>query len=275
VANPAASAARFRARGGLSVLTWPALESLGVDAVVTTRYGGVSRGPYRSLNLGLHVGDDPSSVLENRRRAARAVDAHLDDLIIARQVHGRSVALVTAADRGRGARRGEDAPAEADVLVTTAPGPGLVTLVADCVPLVLYAPGPRALACVHAGWRGTMEGVAGSALETLTALGSRPSEVHAAIGPAVAPERYEVGAEVARAARRAFTGDVSDIVWPGGGGRWQCDLVAANRRALTDAGVRPERVLVASATTGPGGPFFSDRASRPCGRFALLARLRA
>ncbi|HET6949982.1 MAG TPA: laccase domain-containing protein, partial [Acidimicrobiales bacterium] len=88
---PLAATATFRRRAGLDVLTWPILDGQGVDAIVTTRRGGVSGGRYASLNLGLHVGDDPAAVIENRRRAARALGGDLDDLVVARQVHGREV----------------------------------------------------------------------------------------------------------------------------------------------------------------------------------------
>jgi polyphenol oxidase len=273
---PLAPAATFRRRAGLDVLTWPSLEGRGLDACVTTRAGGVSTGPYGSLNLGLHVGDEPAAVVENRRRAAAAVGCALDDLVFARQVHGREVAVVTAADRGSGAR-GEAGAVKADALVTTSPEVGLTIMVADCVPLVLVDPGARVLAVVHAGWRGTVARVAEAAVRAMTDLGADPGAVVAGIGPAIPADRYQVGDEVADAATASFAADprgTDGILRPDGTGRWTFDLRAANHRVLTAAGVPAEAIEIAPVGTGGDSPFFSDRATRPCGRFAALARLR-
>jgi purine-nucleoside/S-methyl-5'-thioadenosine phosphorylase / adenosine deaminase len=264
--------ATYRRRAGLDVLAWPAFDGLAVEALVTTRDGGVSSGPYASLNLGLHVGDDRDRVIENRRRAADALGLDLDQCVFAHQTHGREVAVVGAADRGRGTTGPEGAPA-CDALVTTTPGVGLAIMVADCVPLVLFEPHARVLAAVHAGWKGTVARVAQAAVEAMAALGARPASVVAGLGPAVEATGYQVGDEVAEAARGAFGTDVGEVLAPDGPGHWRFDLWAANRRVLVDAGVPPAQIEVAPVGTGPGTPFFSDRAARPCGRFAALAAL--
>ncbi|OWY59259.1 hypothetical protein B7486_75540, partial [cyanobacterium TDX16] len=122
------------------VLRFPSFAGLPLDVLVTTRDGGVSEGPYESLNLGMHVGDDRERVVENRRRAAALLGAELDDLVVAGQEHTSHVEVVGAEDRGRGARRLDDVVPATDALVTSTVGPVLVTMVADCVPLVLYDP---------------------------------------------------------------------------------------------------------------------------------------
>jgi polyphenol oxidase len=265
--------AELRTAGGLRVLVWPALGALGVDAVVTTRYGGVSSGPYESLNLGLHVGDDDSAVVENRRRAAGAIGASLGDLVVGDQVHGAAAAVVTAGHAGRGSQRLDDALTGTDALVTDRPGLVLVTLVADCVPIILVDPAARVLATVHAGWRGTVAGVAGAALGVMASLGSRPDRVVAGIGPGVSPRTYVVGPEVASGVNGRFGTAAGQLLTPVGAHRWLFDLPAANRLALIEAGVRASAVHVAPFDTADDA-FYSDRARRPCGRFGLLARLR-
>jgi polyphenol oxidase len=255
-----------------AVRTWSVFDGLGVEAVVTSRAGGVSSGPYESLNLGLHVGDDPTRVLENRRRAASAIGLRLDDMVFCRQVHGREVAVVGDGDRGRGVRSADDAP-DADAVVTATTGLGIGVMVADCVPLVLYDPVAHVVAAVHAGWRGTVARVADAALEAMAALGADPGDVRAGIGPAITADRYQVGPDVVDAARDGFTGDLDGIVRPDGTGRWTFDLWAANRRILVEAGVPAAHIEITSVGTGPGTPYFSDRAVRPCGRFAALVRL--
>jgi polyphenol oxidase len=271
----AQASARVHRRGDLEVLTWPALDAHRIDAVVTTRDGGVSAGPYASLNLGLHTGDADAPVRENRRRAAAALGTGPGDVVWAAQPHGTGARIVTAADRGRGADRLADAVPGADVLVTADPGTVLAIMVADCVPIVLYDPVAHVLACVHAGWRGTVARVTDAALAAMASLGTRPADVLAGLGPAIAPERYQVGEEVAEATRRCFGGDPGQILRPDGPGHWLLDLPAANHRILAEAGVPAAGIHLAPQRTGGAGHFFSYREQHPCGRFALLGRLAA
>lgn len=230
-------------------LTFASLAGLPVDALVTTRADG-------------DLGAEPAAFGPNRARVLAALGWAPGDVVWARQVHGREVAVVD----------GPAAPEaiEADALVTATPGLGLAVKVADCAPLVLYDPGARLLGTVHAGWRGTTLRVAEAAVAALARLGADPGRLVAGVGPCIAANRYQVGAEVADAARDAGLGGA---LRPDGTGRWTFDLVAANRRVLADAGVAPARVEAAGGGTGPGTPFFSHRAEAPCGRVALLARL--
>ena len=267
----------FRTAGDLRLLTWPALDASGVDAVVTARSGGVSSGPYESLNLSLSVGDDPACVRENRRRLATAFGTDLGDFVFARQVHGAGVRVVAEADRGAGAYPLDDAVADTDALVTTSPGVVLAILTADCVPIVLHDPVAGVLACVHAGWRGTVAGVTAAALAAMQRLGARPSDVTAGIGPAIGADRYQVGPDVHEAVTGTFGPAAAGFIRPdpSAPGRWLLDLWAANRHALRQAEVPGSQIHVTGIPTGPDpGHFFSDRTARPCGRLALVARLR-
>ena len=293
----------LREAGPLTLLTWPALDASGAAAAVTARSGGVSSGPYASLNLSLSVGDDPRCVLANRRRLAASFGASPADFVFAGQVHQAAVRVVGEPDRGRGAFSLEDAIPGTDALVTTSPAVVLAILTADCVPIVLHDPVAGVLACVHAGWRGTAAGVAAAAVAAMQALGSRPSDVIAGIGPAIAAARYQVGPDVCQAVTRAFGSAASAVMRPDSvPGRWRLDLWAANRLALREAGVPDPQIHVTTLPTGPPAPitpadpvspptpadpsdpsspavpthpghFFSDRSARPCGRLALVARL--
>ncbi len=257
---------------GMDLLTWPVLQPHPLDVVMTTRTGGVSTGPYASLNLGLHVGDDPRAVVENRRRVAAALDLTLDDLVFCRQTHGRGVATVTRDDAGKGSRGEADALDGIDALVTVETGLGLVMMAADCTPMALYDPDANVVACVHSGWRGTVARVAEAALDVMGGLGADPRRVLAAIGPTIPGDRYQVGPEVAAAAAGAL-GDLDGVAVPDGSGRWLLDLVAANRRILAAAGVPEEHIYVSGVSTSDR-LCFSDRAERPCGRQAMIVVLR-
>ena len=277
-----APATVWREAGGLRLLTWPALAASGAEAVVTARSGGVSAGPYESLNLSLSVGDDPANVLENRRRLAAGLGASPADFVFAGQVHGPGVRIVGEADAGRGAFSLDDVIADTDALVTASPRVVLAILTADCVPIVLHDPVAGVLACVHAGWRGTAAGVTAAALAAMRSLGSRPEDVTVGLGPAIAGSRYQVGPDVHQAITQAF-GPAAHTFMPPDQvpDRWRLDLWAANRLALRQAGVPAPQIHVTDIPTGPPKPgpanpgsFFSDRSARPCGRLALIARLR-
>jgi polyphenol oxidase len=271
--------AASREAGAVRLLTWPALAASGVDAAVTARSGGVSSGPYDSLNLSFSVGDNPAHVLENRRRLATSFGVGRDDFVFAGQVHGAGVRVVGAADRGSGAFALDDVIGDTDALVTSSPNVVLAILTADCVPIVLHDPVARVLACVHAGWRGTVAGVAQAAVAAMQALGSRPGDVIAGIGPAIAAARYQVGPDVCQGITQAFGSAAATFIRPDSvPDRWRLDLWAANHLALRQAGVPAAQIQVTDIPTGPdaAGPgyFFSDRSARPCGRLALVARLR-
>lgn len=257
------------------LLRWDEAHDLGASIAVTTRHGGVSAAPYDTLNLGLHVGDRPDAVAANRARAAAAFGVALEEMVFARQVHGVGVGVVGLDDRGRGIESEDDALPDTDILVTTRPGVVLVIMVADCVPVALLDPAAGVLAAVHAGWRGTAAGAVAAALRAMADCGARPERVHAFLGPAVAPGCYQVTDDVARAVIDASSQGARDpaVAQPDGPRHWRLDLVAANRSQLRSAGVA-EADIAESGLTTADDRLFSDRAQRPCGRFALLACLR-
>jgi hypothetical protein len=263
---------RVAEHSGIGALTWDLFDGSGVDAMVTTRLGGVSADPYGSLNLALHVGDEESAVIENRRRALRALGAGLEDLVVADQVHGSAVSVVGTQNGGRGALSGADAVAETDALVTNEPGVVLAILVADCAPVLLFDPHAGVLGCAHAGWRGALGGVIDATIVAMAALGADASRMVAGIGPAISAGRYEVGDDVVAAADDAL-GAAHGCTRAGQPGQWWFDLRGAVRTMLLRAGLGPDRIADAAIDTGPPGPFFSARAEARCGRCALLARI--
>lgn len=240
------------------VRPWGPLE--GADVAVTTREGGVSVAPYDQLNLADHVGDDPRAVAENRRRLAATLGVRPDALAIARQVHGAAVAHAAP-----GAVLGD-----ADALVTTEPSVVLCTLVADCVPIALVDAAAQVLATVHAGWRGVRDGVVTEALSAMLDAGAAPDRVRALLGPCISARAYQVGDDVADALDAAGLGHV---VVPDGTGRFLADLAEGVTTQLERGGVPRRHVVAPFAVTDGGATYFSDRARRPCGRFALVARL--
>ena len=186
----------------------------GYEAAFTTRVGGVSEGPFASLNLGRKSGDDPARADENRRIACEAIGADVEQLALNFQVHSARVLRAAPAMRGE----------HADGLWTDEPGLPILAMSADCVPIVLARAGKPAVAVLHAGWRGLLAGIVAAGTD---ALGGE--KLVAAVGPAIGPCCYEVGGEVAAPFRARF-GD--DVVQQG-----HLDLWTSAERALRAAGV--------------------------------------
>lgn len=211
------------------------LTAEGVVHAFTTRAGGVSGGPYGSLNITRSRGDDAENVERNRERLRQALA--LDYLVFATQVHGRTVLRVDDPPRGA-------LPAgEGDALMTNRPGIGLVCQTADCTPILMFDPLNRAIAAVHSGWRSTVQNIV---LETVVAMrsayGTEAGDLLVAIGPSISQDNYRVGPEVVAEFSGVFedlTGIVSDLDGQGGA---QLDVAAACRRQLTDAGIPGEQI---------------------------------
>jgi YfiH family protein len=247
----------------------------GVTACVSTRLGGVSAAPYDTCNLSFGTGDDHAAVTENRRRTCAALGFTLDDLVVANQVHGDAVVVVGHDDRGRGARHADRPVADADALVTDAPGVLLAVLVADCVPVVLIDPVRAVVAVAHAGWRGTVAHVTANTVRTMVdRFGCDPATLRAGIGPSIGPASYEVGDDVVDAARAAFPG-APDVVRRDHG-RTTFDLWAANAHDLHRSGVPAGNVeCLAIDTFRATDRFYSHRAGAPTGRFAAFVAIGA
>jgi purine-nucleoside/S-methyl-5'-thioadenosine phosphorylase / adenosine deaminase len=248
-----------------------------VTAVVTTRHGGVSGGVYGSLNLGGHVGDDPEAVAENRRRLAAALG--VDRLTIADQRHTDRVAIVTTGLAGRGHDGTADSVAAfpaTDAMITMVPGAALAILVADCAPVVLYDPVRRAAGVAHSGRAGTLRGVVPKTVGAMAAaFGTVPADLLIGIGPAIGAASYEIGQAEASQVTAVFGAAGTELLTPGRPGHATFDLTGAIRRQLRTAGVSPGNVHdLAIDTRTATDDFFSDRAARPCGRFAAVALLR-
>lgn len=161
----------------------------GIRHAFFTREGGVSDGIYDSLNVGLGSNDAPVNVHENRKRAMAAMDMPAEALHTMYQVHGANVVQVDS-DPWDPAL----AP-KADALVTNRKGVVLGVLTADCVPVLFVDPTAGIAAAAHSGWRGTVVGVLAAAVEAMEGLGASRRNIHAAIGPAIAQDSYEVGPE--------------------------------------------------------------------------------
>lgn len=217
----------------------------------STRSGGVSAGPYGSLNLGAHVGDDPAAVGENRRRLLAQAGAR--QVAVLDQVHGDEVLSL---DRGR-----DDLQpvGTADAAVTRTPGLALCIGSADCLPVLLWAPDVGWVGAAHAGWKGARLRIAARTARTLQDRGARPGRLQVALGPCIRRCCYEVGAELAAQFEQAFGPTVVDRTRA----TPHLDLVEATRIGLLEQGVRAEAIVdLGRCTHCEASHFFSHRRDR-------------
>ena len=201
----------------------------------TTRFGGVSEGIFSSLNLGANRGDSLESVKENHRRLAAALGYSPEKLILANQVHGDSVRVVTENDC-IGSISHLEYPA-CDALVTASPGVALMVFTADCTPILLHDPVTGAVGAVHAGWRGTALGIVAKTVDTMAqAFGSRPEDIRAAIGPNIGKCCFETHRDVPDAMMSSLSDEAKPFIQPAGE-KFFVDLKGLNALWLRRAGV--------------------------------------
>ena len=230
---------------------WPVPET--VRAVMTTRRGGFSTGPYSSFNLASHVGDDERAVAANRQRLRDALSLPGEPQWLD-QVHGRKVMQLS-----------QPVMESADAAVAFTPGPVAAVLTADCLPLLLASRAGDRVGIVHAGWRGMVLGVVEAAV---AALAGDPGDLVAWLGPAIGPAVFEVGGEVRRMFVSMQPESAADFR-PGRGQKYLADLPGLARRRLVACGVTSihggEHCTVADPAR-----FYSYRRDGQTGRMAAL-----
>ncbi|MBF0284261.1 MAG: peptidoglycan editing factor PgeF [Magnetococcales bacterium] len=250
----------------------------GVRFFFTTRRGGESSEGWRSLILGAAVGDDPRRVRANRARVTEALGLVPEALRLPRQVHGRLTAVA-----------GEEPwplPPEADAVATDRPGVVAGVLTADCCPVLFADPEARVVGAAHAGWRGALDGVLESCLETMEGLGARRERIHGVIGPTIRQKAYQVDDEfMVRFLLTGFPASMKNEL-PNGAetgnftlfapderqGRWRFDLPGYVHVRLRHAGLGESFIHdTHQCTHDLEQDFFSHRRSTsrgegPCGR---------
>ena len=269
--------------GGVEYLTFPALEDSGlVEHLFSTRFGGVSKGIFSTMNLSFSRGDDPKAVLSNYERIGELLCCGVEDMVSSKQTHTVNIRLVTEKDRGKGIVKPLDYT-DVDGLITKERGIVLVTSYADCVPLYFLDPVHEAIGLAHSGWRGTVMEMGRHMVEAMSEnFHTRPEDMIAAIGPAICGECYQVGSDVAeqfqgmekelcdfleeiwkRGTLTDKAGEQPRVLKPGKtSGKYQLSLWLANLLILRKAGIPLAQISVADVCTCHNPAYlFSHRAS--------------
>jgi hypothetical protein len=228
---------------------------------ISTRHGGGSTGPYKSLNLSFDVGDRPDRVRQNYRRVSRLLSFDLASLVACQQIHHNSIALIDESYLKRGCFLPENAVPAIDGLATNVPGITLMARYADCVPLLFFNQTSRAVGIAHAGWKGTLARIGQSMIELLAAqFKCRPEGTLVVIGPSIGPCCYQVDGRMVNLARRELPPNEHCFVTASGDGRLTFDLWEANRQQLMAAGVQEGHIRsVGICTSCNTDLFFSYR----------------
>lgn len=237
---------------------------------VSTRTGGSSLPPYTSLNLGLHVGDDPEKVLRNRKRLASALTIPLDNFTIAEQIHSGNVKTISEQLRGNGSINHTKAISATDAMITEASNIVLMLLSADCVPIVFFDPTKRVIGVAHAGWRGTIRLVSQNTVRVFQEkFGSSPADIMVGIGPSIGPCCYEVGPEVIAQVETVFHAKKGYVDNDSSDGKAYLNLWEANKKQLLQVGIPEGNIEIARVCTHCNSDlFFSARhQTGPTGRF--------
>jgi YfiH family protein len=246
----------------------------GVRALFTGRSGGLSPQWNGGLNWSVSIGDDVTNVRQNRERSLAPLGLTLDRAVIAGLVHGDRVVVATGQEPTLA--DGIHYVPDCDGLITDQPGLALVVTAADCVPILLYDPVRRAIGAVHAGWRGTVQGIAGKAVRAMVeTYGCDPAQILAEVGPSIGACCYQVDEAVAEPVRAQFGEAAVQFLRPDEApGRFRLDLWAANQHDLLRSGVRSAQIQ-GSCTSCHVDQLFSHRAEKGgAGRGAAIIALR-
>jgi YfiH family protein len=245
----------------------------GITHGLTRRVAGMGLG---EGNVGFSAPRDRQDAWEMRQRWCEAIGFSADRLVTLGQVHGAAVHVVAEQHAGWGAAPGSTQIGLGDALATNAPGPVLMTLHADCQPVLFLDPGRGrrgpAVAVAHAGWRGTVADVVGATLAVMAAaFGTRAEDIRVAMGPAIGACCYAVGDEVVSAWRERAGEDAAGAL-DKRDDRYSLSLSAANALLLERAGVRPEQIEISQICTRCAcDDWFSHRGQGPhTGRFGAM-----
>jgi len=240
----------------------------GVSAGFSSRKGGVGHAPYDTLNLAFHVGDRREDVIANRKLAAGRLGFKFDAWTCGEQVHRADIAIIDESAAGAGSLTRESAVQDTDGLLTNVPGVLLTSFYADCVPLFFYDPERQVVGLAHAGWKGTVAGIAAKMAERMTEVyGSRSQDIRAAIGPSIGSCCYEVDGKVmsyVHDLEKDFLGNdkysATDWYIAKEGGKSMLNLKELNRHIMIKAGILPTHIECTSwCTSCRNDLFFSYR----------------
>lgn len=264
---------KINTNNNVTYITFPAFEQTGiVNHAFSTRLGGVSTGIYSSMNLSFTLGDSDQNVFENFRRFCGAIGVDHNRLVFAKQTHKTEIRVVTEQDAGKGIIKQRDYD-DIDGIITNTRNLPLVTLYADCVPLLFCDPVKKVIGASHAGWKGTVGQIGLKTVEKMNeTFGCNPADILVGIAPSIGPCCYEVDQPVVYSVKQLETVNFDSVMKPVGNGKYMFNMWQTNKQILMSAGVTEENITITDLCTQCHSEFFhSHRASG--GRRGSLAAI--
>ncbi|MEH7117855.1 peptidoglycan editing factor PgeF [Neobacillus vireti] len=212
-------------------------------AGMTTKNGGTSKGYFKTLNLGFHVGDDVNDVRLNREKVAELLQFRLNSWVGAEQTHEIVVKKITKSDRGTGSDSYENSFKGTDGFYTDEEGILLTLCFADCVPLFFIAPKKRMIGIAHAGWKGSVGQIAKRMIDAWGEEGIRPEEIFVAIGPSICKKCYIVDQHVINFVEKSLEEAAALTYNLITEGQFSLDLQELNKQILLTSGVPAQQIL--------------------------------
>ncbi|MDG5470212.1 peptidoglycan editing factor PgeF [Jeotgalibacillus sp. ET6] len=250
---------RERSETFLSIKKWK--EQLpGLTAVFSTKNGGFSEKEFASLNTGMHVQDDESQVIQNRNKLGMHARAPIENWVCAEQVHGSIIKKVHSKHKGRGTTNYFNAIPGTDGLWTFETNLFLSLCFADCVPLYFAEPDSKFIGVAHAGWKGTVQNIAGKMIQQAIENKVDPARIQIYIGPSIGKCCYEVNDAVANQVQFCLNRAEHSSLTRKVNGKYNLDLKQLNKQLLLDAGIKEDQIsLSSSCTSCEKELFFSHR----------------
>ncbi len=231
----------------------------GIVAGITTRTGGVSEDPFHSLNMGLHVGDDPKAVVSNREKVAMSLDKPIESWVCAEQTHGSRIQLVGQNEMGNGATSYNTSVKETDGLITDSKAVLLTMCYADCVPLYFLDHETKLIGLAHAGWKGTVLGIGPKMVDKFLEQGSDIQSLSVVIGPSICEKCYVVDDKVINKVKKILEDENNLPYNLKEEGQYHLDLKEVNKLLLIKSGLNSNQIYTSSFCSSCHNQFFSYR----------------
>ncbi|QZY57157.1 peptidoglycan editing factor PgeF [Crassaminicella profunda] len=268
--------AEHKTNEGIVYYSIPSFDETGlVKTCFTSRVGGVSKGTYNSLNLGLNTDDSRENIIENFRLLCEGLEISMNHLVFSDQIHEDHIKIVKKEDIGKGIIRDSDIIG-IDALITNVRKVALVTVYADCVPIFLLDPVNKVIALAHAGWRGTVLKIGKKVVEKMVeTFKTNPKDCLAAIGPSIGKCCYEVDEGVINKFNKNFT-NLDKFVFSKENNKYMIDLWQANKIALEEIGLLERNITISNMCTMCNkNVLFSYRGDKGItGRMAAIMEIR-
>lgn len=227
-----------------------------LTAGFSTKNGGLSQEDFSSLNIAFHVNDAEETVRKNRQILADKLQFPMDNWVGAEQTHKVAIKEVTKGDRGKGVYNYESAVPDTDGFFTLEKGVLLTLCYADCVPLYFFHPQTGAIGIAHAGWKGTVSGIAKEMMEVFHSHGIDPKEVQIVIGPSITERHYVVDSKVINEVDKIIGKAAKKPYRQVSKGQYQLNLQQLNRQILVEAGAKEEYIATTSYCTSEDKDYF-------------------